>query len=132
MAKEKFVKVMRLDAEGLPKVEMIENDLKSYQNIVGGHIEVVEFYFEGGKVLCILNEEGKLEGLKPNFAFEIYKKEDKRYLDIIVGDVVFVGEDGPEFRSLTGEELREALRVTQDGRVDLMLLSLERNLEELY
>jgi hypothetical protein len=132
MAKEKFIKVMRLNADGLPEIEIIENDLKSFQKIVGGYIEVVEFYFEGGKVLCILNEEGKLEGLKPNFAFEIHKDETKRYMDIIVGDVVFVGEDGPEFRGLTGEELREALRVTQDGRVDLMIMGLERNLEELY
>jgi hypothetical protein len=125
MAKEQYIQVMRLDAQGLPKVEVIDNDLKTFQDIVGGYIEVVTFYYEGGTVLCIINEEGKLNGSRPNFAFPIHW-QDKTYYDIIFGDVLFVGEDGEEFRGLNRDEIEHALKVTSEGREALFEIALNQ------
>lgn len=114
--KQEYVKVMRMSANGLPVIEIIKNELSSYQKMVGGLIEVIEFYFEGGKVLCIINEEGKLNQLEPNFAFEAYRDDERIYYDIAVGDVLFVGEDGPEFRGLSDDEIAEAMKIASIGR----------------
>lgn len=73
-----------------PRVEEIENELKTLQGIVGGYIEVVSM---GEGIALVLNEEGKLVGLPANFGLG---------RDVIVGDVLFVayGNDG-EFTDLT-------------------------------
>lgn len=118
---------MRLDAQGLPVVEEVENDLKSFQKIVGGLIEVVYF---GKDVLCIINEEGKLDGLKPNFAYPI-EIEEQTFYDIIVGNCFFVGDDGYTFRSLTDKELRYAIEVASDGRDMLYDMAMKQMFEGL-
>lgn len=73
-----------------PRVEEIENELKTLQSIVGGYIEVVSM---GEGIALVLNEEGKLDGLPTNFGLG---------RDVIVGNVLFVacGNDG-EFTDLT-------------------------------
>ena len=111
--KEKMIKVLRLNAGEAPEVEVIENKLEAFQGIVGGLIEVVGFK----NVLCIINEEGKLLDLKPNFMFPLYHTEDKQYFDVICGDVVFVGDDGAEFRSLTEQELEQAFLTIMEGKI---------------
>lgn len=110
--KEQFIQILRLDAQGFPSVEVIENKLECFQEIVGGLIEIV--YFD--EVLCIINEEGKLNGLKPNFVFPI----GEGHFDIIVGDVFFVGDTGDEFKSITDVEIRHALNVASEGRETLV------------
>ena len=67
----------------------IENSLKSLQDLVGGYIEPVRL---PGGICMIVNEEGKLMGLKPNFRLEH---------DLIVGTTVFVGISGEEFCGLS-------------------------------
>jgi hypothetical protein len=91
MTKQKNVRIVSLKVGERPKIEIIENTLSNLQSLVGGYIEVV--YLD--KILMIVNEEGKLENLKPNFVVPH---------DVIVGDVFFIGDDGEEFRSLTDEE----------------------------
>lgn len=63
----------------------IENTLTALQDIVGGYIEVVYFSHD---LAAVVNEEGKLLDLAPNFAIRG---------DILCGPVVFLGIDGEEF-----------------------------------
>lgn len=71
-----------------PEVREIKNELSVLQELVGGYIEVIRV----DDVLLICNEEGKLQGLQPNFSIGH---------DTIVGTAVFVGFDGKEdFASL--------------------------------
>lgn len=78
------MKVVIKEPGYLPKEAQIENNLKALQNLVEGYIEHVNVNEDIG---MIVNEEGKLRGLDPNFEFRG---------DMIVGTAVFVGygEDG--------------------------------------
>lgn len=67
----------------------IDNELSALQDLVGGYIQTV--YLPHG-VIMIVNEEGKLMNLKPNFRLEH---------DLIVGTAVFVSADGEEFTGLS-------------------------------
>ena len=70
----------------------VENTLKAFQQLVGGHIEPV--WLTGG-VCLIVNEDGKWLGLKPNFRLGN---------DLIVGTAVFVGVSGEEFCGLSAAQ----------------------------
>lgn len=76
----------------------IENNLKDLQGIVGGYIETVLL---SPRVVVIVNEEGKMNGLPFNFNW--YRQS--TLVDKIVGDAVFVGVDGEDFDSLTDDEI---------------------------
>lgn len=67
------------------EVEMIENTLKTFQNIVGGYIECVTI--EPGLV-AVVDEEGLLKGYSFNMKLGIHQ---------LFGTIVFVGADGEEF-----------------------------------
>ena len=75
----------------------IPNTLEALQGIVGGYIESLQPFEDGA---LIVNEEGKLMGLPPNFWF---------CGDLIVGTAVMVGVAGEEFCGLTDEQI-EAVR----------------------
>ena len=70
-------------------IRQIDNELSALQDLVGGYIQTV--YLPHG-VIMIVNEEGKLMNLKPNFRFGN---------DLIVGTAVFVSADGEEFAGLS-------------------------------
>ena len=72
----------------MPEIREVENDLRVFQEIVGGHIEIIMFV---ENIICVCNEEGKLKGLPLNFITSG---------DFIVGDVFFCIADGEEFGSL--------------------------------
>ena len=81
-----------------PEVVVCEGEvtLAFMQKAVGGYIErvVCEALPPGTSVYC--NEEGKLQGLSPNFAV---------WGDVVVGSVIAVGEDEEgDTRSLTEDE----------------------------
>ena len=77
-----------------PRVEEINNDLETLKSLVGGYIEVVRME---ENILLICNEEGKLNGLPPNFSTGY---------DFIVGTAVFVSFDGKEdFTSLSDTQM---------------------------
>ena len=82
----------------MPRVEDIKNDLATLQGLVGGYIECVRI---GQGVFMIANEEGKLDGLPPNFQFGY---------DVIVGTAVFVadGFDG-EFTDLSDAQIETVM-----------------------
>ena len=75
-------------------VEEHPRSLEAMQGIVGGYIESVAM---GDGIFMTCNEEGKLQGLPPNFALPG---------DVIVGDVFFCRvEDGDE-ASLTDHDIK--------------------------
>ena len=77
------------------ELKQIQDDLKEYQSIVGGYIEV--FYLPK-RIIGICNEEGKLKGLRNNISVGN---------DIICGNVIFVSsnEAGDDFDSLNEEQI---------------------------
>ena len=75
-----------------PKVKEIEGSLQEMQKIVGGYIQCMPF---PNNILCVLNEEGKLMNLQPNFVYNS---------DVIVGNVFFCSAGEEEFESLTEEQ----------------------------
>lgn len=87
------MKVVIKKAGQMPEVKEIENELKPMQEIVGGDIEPFRM-FDG--IICVCNEDGKYNGLQPNFVYAS---------DIIVGDVFFCSASGEEFDSLTDEQI---------------------------
>ena len=78
----------------IPLVKVINNTLEEKQRLVGGLIEVVHYDEDN---LIIANEEGKVDGLKPNLGFD---------LDYIAGDCFFIGDDyqNSGFKSLSLED----------------------------
>ena len=80
-----------------PRTVEIANELKSLQDAVGGYIEVV--YPFKDPVCLIMNEEGKIIGLPQNRPIFI----DGKFVDMLVGSFLVVGDGGEDFCSLTPE-----------------------------
>lgn len=79
------------------EVREVENTLEALQSLVGGYIEVVRVGdVFGGALYYVVNEEGKLLGLKPNV---------HTWHDVLCGPVVMLACDGDEFRSLDDSEV---------------------------
>ena len=75
-------------------VSEIKNDLKAFQETVGGLIESVPFGNKQFVLVC--NEEGKLrDDLKPN-RFVSFRD----HLDVIYGDFFICGFDGEDFTDI--------------------------------
>lgn len=66
----------------------IPNTLESLQRTVNGYIETLSI---GGSTVLIMNDEGKIRNLEPNFFIR-----EHGYSDIICGTVVVVGSDGTD------------------------------------
>ena len=88
-----------------PQTVEIENTLSVLQQIVGGYIETVRISDNG---ILIMNEEGKLLGLEPNFYLGAIG-------DTIVGPVLIVGENGDEFADLPADEADEIERILKEA-----------------
>ena len=78
-----------------PRTMIIPNDLGTLQQLVDGYIET--HTLTDGLVM-IVNEEGKLKGLEPNFYVN-------RLKDTILGTAIFCGEDGEEFTDIDEYDL---------------------------
>jgi len=97
----------------LAEITEIENDLETYQAIVGGYIECLTL---DEKAILICNEEGKLKGLPDNFAYKG---------DVIVGTVVIVGIKNNDFAGLSQEEaikIRNRLDLTRADKAKKRIL----------
>ena len=92
--------IIKRPDEAVGHITNVRNELRILQDTVGGYIETVRI---GPKTVMILNEEGKLAGLEPNF---------KIGMETIVGTVIVVGEDGDEFTDcpISLEEWKMALK----------------------
>lgn len=78
-----------------PKTMVITNNLHLLQQLVDGPIE--GHTLTDGLVM-IVNEEGKLKGLEPNFYVD-------RLKDTILGTAIFCGEDGEDFADIDEHDL---------------------------
>ncbi len=99
-----------LKKPGFEPVKMrVENSLANLQALVDGPIEVIAI--DDG-ILMIVNEEGKLRGLTPNFTFG---------RDMIVGTAFFCGLDEDEFVDLSDSDAEDIK----------MMFELEEELENV-
>lgn len=80
------------------EVRDIDNTLEALQGLVGGYIEHLTFINGVG---MIMNEEGKLMNMKPNFRYGY---------DMVVGNAIFVGEGEEDFQDIADDQ---ALRVME-------------------
>lgn len=108
--KEAIIKVVILESRTPARVEVIRNELETFQKIVGGYIECVKQQDHD----ILINEEGKLLELTPNFG--LYNG------DYIAGTAVFVGVDYKhgEFKSLSDEQIEniQEVFIARRGKVD--------------
>ncbi len=87
-----------------PEIVEIKPELKELQRLVGGCIEALPAFADvPNNYTAYCNEEGKFEGLQPNFPLATTAG---RIYDIVAGPVVIVGYDdeSEEDVDLTDEE----------------------------
>ena len=93
-------------APGLDWIKVVFSDHKSYDDIckhVGGYIELVPNFYTKAILYC--NEEGKMNGLPPNFPL---LDPHGSIIDIIAGTVVMMGPcDGEGNETELTDELFE-------------------------
>lgn len=110
--KQSNIKVVIKEPRKFSRVETIKNELSVLQELVGGYIEVIR---EDGYDI-IINEEGKLMDLEPNFALSGH--------DYVAGTAIFVGVDYSEgeFKSLPDHLIKIVMKVfgggEKSGRTD--------------
>lgn len=94
---EKRIKCLLVEPYELPKEIEIDNTLEAKQKLVGGYIEQA-FLPKDDSVVLICNEEGKINGMKPN--------RDIGH-DIIFGPFLIVGNDFENggYKSLTEQQV---------------------------
>ena len=92
--KEK-IDVLLVEPGKYPRMVSIDSGLESLHMAVDGDIEAV-YYFED-PVALICNENGKIEGLRPNRAI---RDEDGEMVDIICGKFLITGLGEEDFASL--------------------------------
>lgn len=91
------IKALYIKPNKLPEVVNIDNNLKTFQKMVDGHIECA-YLMDDDEVVLICNEEGKIRGMEFN--------RDIGH-DIIAGPFLIVKDDGNDFGSLTEEQLKK-------------------------
>ena len=127
MNEKKNIKVLVVKPEQVPTIAEYEDRLETWQQLVGGYIELFYPFEEDVAILC--NEEGKINSLPLNRAI---KDAGGEILDIIAGTFAVVGLDDEDgFRSLTDDELEKYAKlyavpevfVGMDGRIVAVPLS---------
>lgn len=94
MNQQENMRVIIVEPNKHPRVEIIKKTLETEQKIVGGYMEELDFD-DGAVIIC--NEEGKILDLKANR---------KVGSDIIAGTFFIAGDDGSEsLVSLTDEQI---------------------------
>ena len=101
MEEKKKVRILIKEPNKEPYEKVVDDELETFQEIVGGYIECVEM--PGVKnVDIIVNEEGKLDRLKGNFWLPEYE-------DCIVGTCYIVGYNPDEGTNvdLTDKQIKQ-------------------------
>ncbi len=86
---------LQIEPGKVPERIEIKNELATFQELVGGHIEAL---MVSDRVCIIVNEEGKIDGLTPNRRFNG---------DILVGTILILGVDGENLTSLAEDDMAE-------------------------
>lgn len=106
--RENWIKVVICERGCPARVDFVYNRLVELQQLVGGPIEVMPL---SGGVVLVCNEEGKIDGSKPNRALVM---KDGTLLDIIRGDFFLCRTEGEEFASLEDADVKKLLRQFHD------------------
>ena len=99
---ENKIKVVVVRPNEEARVEEIEQNLDSYQQIVDGWIECIYPFEEAVCLVC--NDEGKFNGCLPNRALV---DEDGNITDMIFGTFFIADCSGEQFESLSEEQLKK-------------------------
>lgn len=91
------MKIIYKEPGKAPRTMVIAQDLGVMQQLVDGYIEPIRV---SDKTVLIVNEEGKLKGMDPNFILAVEGR-----IDLILGPTIFCGEKGEDFVSLPDDEL---------------------------
>ncbi len=120
------IECLLIEPNEIPKRITIANTLETYQNIVGGLIEV-SYLLNDEDVCIICNEEGKIMNLPLNRLIGP---------DIIAGPFLIVGDDyeNGDFKSLTEEQITkytkmfdsESIRYTEKEITRLIIENLAK------
>lgn len=97
---EDSILILRVPVDYYAATDTIPNTLEKMQELVGGYIEAVRFA-DGAVLIC--NEEGKLNGMKPNRALGDRKSAQFHKVDkIVFGDffITYAAPGSDEFQSL--------------------------------
>ena len=94
--------VLLIEPMKAPRPIQIEKGLEPLQQAVGGDIQAV--YPFDDPVAIIVNDEGKLMGLKPNRAL---RDEDGKIYDILAGNALVVGLGKEDFSDLSPELMKK-------------------------
>lgn len=102
--KSETIKVVMIEPGKEAREETIGTSLEELQKAVGGYIETYYPFDDSAVIVC--NDEGKLNGMKPNRG--IY--DDKgQMMDIIFGPFFICDAPGEDFASLSKDQLDKYL-----------------------
>ena len=97
-----MMKVILLEPGKLARVTEIKPNLRDMQAVVRGDIEPA--YFFDDPVCLVVNEEGKINGMRLNRG--VYDDQ-KQLVDIIAGPAFLCRDAGDHFASLTDEQIKK-------------------------
>lgn len=83
------------------EIRDIKNELEELQSLVDGWIEHMSFVDGVG---LIMNEEGRLRNMKPNFRYG---------WGTVLGSAIFVGETDEDFTDITDEGIEKVMKFLQ-------------------
>ena len=105
LSAEKILRVL-VKRPGLPlRAEVVENTLRSMQELVDGPIECVTVTDD---LAIVCNEEGRIRGLSPSAS--ILRMQ-------FVGPVAFVGVRGEDFMSITRKGVRLVRQIVKEAEI---------------
>lgn len=96
------IKILVVNPHEYPVVQEVDDALETYQELVGGYIQVL--YPWKDKVGLVCNDEGKIMGLEANRELTT---EDGQVYDIIAGTFFICGLGNDDFKSLTDEQIKK-------------------------
>ena len=111
--KEKTLRVLYVEPMKTPVVKDVKDNLTTYQQMVGGHIQLLYPFSENVGVVC--NDEGKLLNLPPN---RLLRDENtgKPY-DVLCGNFFVIGLKNNDFCSLTEDQVKKYHRMYDRERL---------------
>lgn len=105
------------------KEALVEDELKTYQKLVNGHIETICFPNDD-KITFVANEEAKLKDLLPNIYLPHYK-------DILLRTLVAVSvNDDGEFESLTEKQIKKVKHYIETFKLDKYIFASEDYIQD--
>lgn len=120
----KQIKVIVKRPNSKAKEMTIVDELKIYQELVEGYIEVIPFP-KDEKIHFVANEEAKIYGFAPNLCLPHYR-------DVLCGTIVAVSvdEDG-DFQSLTDRQIKKVNRYIDTFNMDKLLFKDKLEIQEI-